>query len=133
MLREIFDNRTFRITVGMVAGVPLSVLALASLPDGLALAIGGMQERNVALALLGPIIILSLVGIGGAWRRLTKTQATMTLRERRIVRLLLYCGIISSTYLTAWAFTVPEMRTLIALPLLALSVGGVIFVLATPR
>lgn len=124
ILREICDNRWFRIIVGIVVGIPLGVLALASLPDGLMLTIAALQKGNVALVLLGPMIILGLGGIGGAWRRLTKSRATMTLRERRIVRLLLCCGNISSTYLTVVAF---------AVPLLALSSGGIIFVLATPR
>jgi hypothetical protein len=132
MLKRTFDGRLFRIIFGTTVGVPLTVVALMAVPDGLMLTIGAMQRRNVLLSLLGPAIFLGLVGIAGAWRRLTKTHGMMTSRERRIVRALLTCGIASSTYLAVAALTLPDLGKVMAVPLLALVVGGVIFVLATP-
>jgi hypothetical protein len=60
-----FNGRLFRIILGALVGMPLTVAALMAVPDGLALAIGGVQQRSVFTCLLGPAIVLGLVGIAG--------------------------------------------------------------------
>lgn len=92
-----------------------------------------LQRRDFVTSLLGPVIVLGLAGIAGAWRRLTKNHEMMSSRERRVVRLLLGCGAVSASYSTVAAVGLSGIGMSIALPLLVLSVGGVLFLLGTPR
>jgi hypothetical protein len=132
-LSHIFDNRIFRIIFGTIVGVPLTVLALACLPDGIFLAIGGLQKGDPLLSSLSLVIVLGLAGLAGAWRRILKTHETMTSRQRYVVRVLLGCGVISSTCLAVVASTFTDTRLLVAVPLLVLSASGAVLILATPR
>jgi hypothetical protein len=131
MFERFVDNRLLRLVLGTAIGLPLTAAALVAAVEAAVLSIGALQRAEYLIAGLGPLAILGLLGIAGAWRRLLRTNERMTYSERRFIRVFLYAGTVSSiTLVLVSIFYFDSM--LLSLLFVVLGCGGVIFILATP-
>ncbi len=126
------DKLSLRIFIGAIFGVPLTAISLVAGIYGLVFGYAGLVGGGVWLIIIGVVTITGLIGICGAWRRLLKTSNLMTKRERKIIRNMLFCGFLSSFVITAWLLYVDGISEL-SLILIILSLGGVVFILGTPK
>lgn len=132
MFERSLDNRLVRVALGTAIGLPLTAAALVCAMYGIAFFFGGISSGDYLIAGFGPITIFGLLGIAGAWRRLLRPHASMSSRERKIVRFLLLAGVAASGILAIVSLASIESYLLV-LFFAALTCGGLIFFLATPN
>jgi hypothetical protein len=103
MLIRVIDHPLFRMALGLLVGLPLSVVALFAAPHGLVLGYGGIVEGSVPFMFAGIFTVLGVAAIIGAWYRLFVRSTEVSLREARVIRLCLSCGVASSLGLATFS------------------------------
>ncbi len=132
MIEKTLNMLLVRIAVGIIIGIPLTVLAVVAGAHGLVLTYGGIVDGKYLLILFGIVTITGFMGISGAWLRLLKPSTVMSNKYRNVTRGMLFYGLASSVALSAWSI-ISEGMSVISLLLIVLSLGGTAFVHATPR
>ena len=130
-MERLLNNIFVRIIVGITIGLPITPLALMYGIHGLVIGFQGLVEGNYLSLLIGALSVAVLIGIIGAWWRLFRSSDKMKMKERKAVRIMLFCGMISCLGLAAWALFLeltPKILLLFVLPALA----GAVFVSSTP-
>ncbi len=130
MIRDILDNKAFRILFGMFIGIPSTLAFLIVLPSGLIMGVTGIRDFDVPTLSMGIASIFGAFGVMGAWLRLTKEIDQFSQNQITYLRLLLSGGITATVILlalTIWAGTF----LVFGLPMIALLVVGVCFYAGT--
>jgi len=130
-MEQLLNNILVRIIVGITIGLPITPLALMYGIHGLLIGFQGLVEGDYLFLLIGVLAVTGLIGIIGAWWRLFRSTEKMKTKERKVVRIMLFCGVISCLGLAAWALFLdltPKILLLFVLPALA----GAVFVSSTP-
>lgn len=130
MIRDILDNKVFRILFGMFIGIPSTLAFLILLPSGLIMGVTGLRNFDVPTLSMGVASIFGAFGVMGAWLRLTKTIDRFSQNQIMYLRLLLSGGITATVILlalTIWAGTFFVFGLLV----IALLVVGVCFYAGT--
>jgi hypothetical protein len=130
MLSNAIDRPVVRLVLGVLIGFPLSVVALFAAPHGLILGYAGVAEGSPLLIFAGLMTVLGVIAIFGAWYRLFVPHVEMGIAQARGIRFCLYCGVISSFGLAAWAGY--ERQFLLASALGLFVIAGVVLVKGTP-
>ena len=130
MIRDILDNKAFRILFGIFVGIPLTLLLMVVLPSGLIIGVTGMRDLDLPSLSTGLAAIFGAFGVMGAWLRLTKKIDHFSQTQIMYLRLLLSGGITSTLILVAltiWADTF----LMFGIPAIALLFVGVCFYAGT--
>ena len=100
MVRAAFDNLAVRVGFGALIVLPTSVLATFAIPMSFSLGVSGFAFGPLSIVALIPNALLSLLGLIGAWFRVSRRSTEMTASQCAGARRLLSCGVASSAY---WA------------------------------
>jgi hypothetical protein len=119
------DRPLVRLAIGLLVGLPLSVVALFAIPHGLMLGYAGLAEADALNLFAGLCTLLGTVAILGAWYRLIVPRAEMSSPAVRVVRASLFAGLVSSLGLAVWAAAASWFTLAIAM-LLLVAVGAVL-------
>jgi len=130
MLAKALDRTLYRVILGAAFGVPLTALTLLGCFFGFVYGVEGLRSGNPLLLGLGAITLLGVLGFAGAWTRILRTHQSMSRYQRITVRYLLLAGVVASLALAGLSFSIPSIYT--AFAFIALALGGVLFILATP-
>jgi len=130
MAPDPIDRPVIRLAVGVLLGLPLSVVAVFAVPHGLILGYAGLLEGEVLNLLAGISTILGLLAILAAWYRLIVPRSEMSQPKVRAVRAGLFCGVLCSVGLALWAASASWF--LMAAALLLLAATGAMFIRHTP-
>jgi hypothetical protein len=120
MLIRVIDHPLVRLALGLLVGLPLSVVALFAAPHGLILGYGGGVECSVLFLFVGVLTVLGVVAIIGAWYRLFVRSTDVSCAEAQAIRFCLASGIISSVGLATIAAYDAEVILSVTLSLFAL-------------
>ena len=132
MFEEVLNKPLLRAIVGIVAGVPLTLLAFFIGAHGLILGYAGITEGKILLLTSGVLTVTGLAGIGGAWARLLISSENMTKTTRQVVRFLLWCGVFSGLGLAIWSVLIEDI-SIVSLLLVIPALAGLVFISATPK
>ena len=131
-MENILNNIFVRIIAGLIVGIPLSALVLVTGAHGLLIGYAGVINSEFWLILVGIITITGIIGIIGAWRRLIDSTYSMSVPYNNKTRTMLFFGVFTSVALTVWTIVIDGVSEIASL-LIILSIGGVIFIIATPK
>ncbi len=131
-MEYILNNIFVRIIIGILVGLPITAAALIGGAHGLVLGYAGIVNAKIGLFLFGVLTITGFIGISGAWRRLLEPTNSMTEKYKNKTRSMLFYGLTTSTALSIWA-VYSEGLTVISLPLVILTLGSILFIMATPK
>lgn len=134
MLERSLDHRLVRFLIGLLIGLPITVLTVVGFVYGLVVSIAALFSEGANLFAWAGVLLTTLgtaAGVAGAWRRILKPYAAMSMRELRAARALLSAGVLSALALAAGAAALFPSPVL-ALGLVMLAAGGVVLTLATP-
>jgi len=131
-MEYLLNNIFIRIIVSIFIGIPISALALVTGLHGLVLGYAGIVNIELWLILIGIITITGFIGLAGAWLRLFESTTSMTEPYRHKTRIMLFLGLISSSALSVWSILLDGL-SLISFLLMSLAMGGLLFILATPK
>jgi hypothetical protein len=126
------NNIIVRIIVGITVGSSITAIALIGGAHGLVLGYAGIINAEFGLTLFGILTITGFIGICGAWCRLLKPTYSMSQRFITRIRYMLFFGLVTSAILSIWALYI-EGLTVITMPLLALTLGCILFIMGTPK
>jgi len=129
-MQNIFNSLIFRFVIGVCIGIPFTGISLILGLHGLFIGYGGIVEGNMFFLAIGVITVTGFIGIAGAWARIFSSTEKMSTENRDVIRLMLYCGFISSMGLLGWALYA-DVRTSVV-PILLL-ICSAFFILATPK
>ena len=130
-MENTLNNRIVRIILAVVVGIPVTAVVVVLGFNGLILGYGGIIEFKLLPFLLGVVTVTGVIGIIGAWKRIYTSTNEMSEKEKQTTRVMLVIGCFSSLALSIWAFSSAEPE--IAIFLLVLSFGAVVFIYATPK
>jgi len=127
------DKRPVKIAL-RVLGIPITIIAVLGLIDGIGILLGGIEQRNPWSCAFGLGALLSFAGLIGAWKRISVQYADIDPDEIGFIRLLLKIGVAGAILLSAGALgifgfdllPIPAFFTLLALT-------GVYFIHETPK
>ena len=97
---------------------------------GFVFTLGAIQDPNPVIITFVVVTFLGTLGIIGAWLRLAVTSKDQTIALQIFTRISLVCGIGASLILLVLA-GLGELVSYLGLPLLALTMVGVIFYVGT--
>lgn len=129
-LPKVIDRPLVRVTLGVLIGVPFSVVAVFAVPHGVVLGYSGIVEGDPLLISVGLVTVLGVMAIYGAWYRLLVPHTEMLLAQARRIRFCLYCGVTSSSGLAGWAGYEAEFALSATLGLF--TIIGVVLIKGTP-
>ena len=130
MIRDILDNKSFRVLFGIFIGIPLAMALLIILPTGFIMGVMGIKNFDLPTISMGVASIFGAFGVMGAWLRLTKTMDQLSQKQISYLRLLLSGGITAAGIvlaITIWAGTFSTF----GLAAIALLIIGVCFYAGT--
>lgn len=131
MYSQAIESKTIKVVLS-VFGVILTPIAIFIAAHGIILGYGGFQKFDLLLISMGIATILGVLGLGGAWFRLFKKLSSMSRNQIAVIRTLLFGGVVSGLYLVIGCIY-SGMPVSITLLCLGLTIGGIYFVLATPK
>jgi hypothetical protein len=126
-MERIVDLRWFRLIL-IAIGVPITLVALVGFGYGVALTMGAFQHGGTFGFGLGLFAFFGLLGVIGAWLRLSVGYREMSQRSIRLVRAFLICGVASiiGVGLTAAFVFAGGMNTAYDAAAVAVSVSGLL-------
>ncbi len=130
MIQEFLDKKVVRNIIGGLIGIPVTLISLFLGFHSLILGYGGLVKGKPLWFLVGVSSALGIIGLGGAWIRLSASSLHMPTKLLQHTRVMLYCGLLSSLMLSAMSVLYAYMEALlVTVPLLVI---GIFFLIATP-
>lgn len=130
---EAFDNVAVRVGFGAFVVLPTTVLAMLAIPMGFFLGASGFVFGPLSVAGLAPNALMSLLGLMGAWLRVSKRSGETTARGRSAIRRLLACGVASAAYWAACGVPALGLTKATAVLSWAIACIGAVMIYGTPR
>jgi len=130
-IENLLNNLIVRIILGLSLVIPLTIISLVFGVHGLILGYSGIVDANLIFLLIGIITIVGFLGIIGSYWRIFRSSQIMSDKERRILIILLFCGITASIALCVWSLIFKEI--IASLIFILLSTIGILFIYATPK
>jgi hypothetical protein len=132
-VREAFDDPAVRVGFGALIFLPTSLLAIIGVPLSFVLGASGFAFGPLSIAALAPNALLSILGLIGAWFRISRRSTEMTASQCVATRRLLSCGVASSAYLAVCGVPALDLTRRAAITTWALACLGALMIYATPR
>jgi len=116
-----------------IAGIFITFIAVLGAVDSAGFILGGIEKKNPWPVLFGLGTFIAYFGIAGAWIRIANIYESLSSKKVRLIRGLLYCGVIGSLMLAAGTFGIfPINIGIWGLVFIGLGTVGAFFIKQTP-
>ena len=133
MTPESIETGLSRIIIGSI-GIIVTISMFIGFIPSIGIGLGGLEHKNIWSVLFSLGFVLSVIGLCGAWWRLSQAYINISKTRIKVIRWLLKCGIFSSLLLsvgTVGIFGIVGLYGVLIFSVFAFI--GAVFLHATPK